>query len=832
MSEINKNGQIIHSFGLCTLQVWPERDNCADEAVQFVENAVENAEAEYQLLEGTRYYYEFDGPYCFDEKSDQAIVKYIPHKSAISGSFGVINTKLYVGTIALRVLNSDGAHVSSVRFEIRSRKLDYRTDYHRMLEDITRDYAELVMQPGAPVTQSMEIKENANATTLYQRFAFMRSIVESETFNDALHRIMASPVRKWQETIAERRICNLRRIGRKEVRQLFTAVDRISCDFPLPDALSHSLPRRIMVSDKCDTINNSENQFVKYVLYFFNGFCEDLRSKLSTKTETKRDNTSVERLKREIDCTTRRIDNFLNTNFFKAISLPSHLNLNSPVLQRKEGYREVLQAWVFFDLAAKLSWNGGEKVYEAGKRNVAALYEYWCFFKLLDVVKNVFKGKCDTRNLVTSDDKKFSLNLKQGNQLMITGTHVIESKFHHLRKINYALYYNRTFKRIKPKQDNDGEHSSYERAGSWSVQMRPDYTLSMWPSGFSVDDAKNSETDFKKLEAEAEKNDLIVHIHFDAKYRVESIIEQSDIEFSDDEACDEDDGELVKKKEKLEEEKLEEASGIYKRGDILKMHAYRDAIRRSTGAYVLYPGDKTTKLRGFREIIPGLGAFCLRPGDGDDGTNDLLVFIQNVCNHFIDQLPLPSQREQMAYYTHMVYTSGPRNVITIENHYPEKSQIILFGNCSDITKINKRYCFRIGSELGDLTLDEDVYKADYLVVYDNRSHKVFMLNRNLKPSLHTGLELIGKQYYANIHPSNAIDSMHVYCIFSLGDECSDVCINGLVDEYMKNEQAPHPTLLSTIAFYADGRILISESEVIKTNELREEEQNHGHERSD
>ena len=41
------------------------------------------------------------------------------------------------------------------------------------------------------------------------------------------------------------------------------------------------------------------------------------------------------------------------------------------------------------------------------------------------------------------------------------------------------------------------------------------------------------------------------------------------------------------------EEKSENRKGIYKNADLLKMHAYKDAIRRTGGAYVLYPGDKS-----------------------------------------------------------------------------------------------------------------------------------------------------------------------------------------------------------------------------------------------
>ncbi len=57
---------------------------------------------------------------------------------------------------------------------------------------------------------------------------------------------------------------------------------------------------------------------------------------------------------------------------------------------------------------------------------------------------------------------------------------------------------------------------------------------------------------------------------------------------------------------------------LIKEPTCLKMHAYRDAIRRTAGAYVLYPGDDQPKTKkGFHEIIPGLGAFAIRPSDID-----------------------------------------------------------------------------------------------------------------------------------------------------------------------------------------------------------------------
>ena len=49
------------------------------------------------------------------------------------------------------------------------------------------------------------------------------------------------------------------------------------------------------------------------------------------------------------------------------------------------------------------------------------------------------------------------------------------------------------------------------------------------------------------------------------------------------------------------------------------MHTYNDAIRRTIGSYVLYPGEsnlsdgKDTIFRLYDEILPGVGAFAIKP---------------------------------------------------------------------------------------------------------------------------------------------------------------------------------------------------------------------------
>ena len=74
---------------------------------------------------------------------------------------------------------------------------------------------------------------------------------------------------------------------------------------------------------------------------------------------------------------------------------------------------------------------------------------------------------------------------------------------------------------------------------------------------------------------------------------------------------------LAEEEARASEEEETESHRRSKREDLLKMHAYRDAISRTAGAYVLYPGDEPVQLARFNELLPGLGAFPLRPlGDG------------------------------------------------------------------------------------------------------------------------------------------------------------------------------------------------------------------------
>ena len=645
-------------------------------------------EEQVQIAEGLRYEYAFDGNGAENLRLEEAFGKGMvePSNNPKLLHCGSIATGLNTGRLGLMARDAAGNIVGRAALEVRSRKLGYRNDYRQMLEDITEQCVELLMELRAPAAMRIAPDPGRSPETINQRFAFLRALIGSRQFRDALHRITTHPHQRWEP---EETACDTRRSFRPDaraVRQLARAPRRS----PLPDAhplakVIASLPERISIYRNVQTEDTPENRFIKFALQTFVSFLNKMRLKLEVIGRT-----ADARLREEIATLESKLETTLAADVFCNVSELDMLPLGSTVLQRKEGYREVYQAWLKFDMAARLIWHGGDDVYGAGQRDIATLYEYWVFFKLLDIVTQVFKlEKPAVQTLIEETADGFGLKLKTGEHLAFEGVFLGGA-----RPLSVRFSYNRSFT-----QNRDPSTS-----GSWTERMRPDYTLSLWPA------------DFKEDEAEAQE--LMVHVHFDAKYRIENI---EQIFGRDDADLDE-----AGRERDLNTEKQEQREGRYKRADLLKMHAYHDAIRRTQGAYVLYPGDATKKWQGYREILPGIGAFPIRPGNGEQ---EVEKFIHEIVEHTCDRA---TTRERQSYHTYRVQevpaaysllrVYPEREADSTSRHTPPAETFVLVGwNKSDehlkwILR-EKLYNFRMDTRAGSLRLAPEVTAAQYLLLH-------------------------------------------------------------------------------------------------------------------
>ena len=701
------------------------------------EEARQHGEEVIQLLEGHSYDFELLNARDNLRVQSSRVVK----PSSIRPTIGRIDTGVETGMLQL-VLEDAQSKLPMARgaVEVLSSKINYREDYRGMLSFIADECSELLFDIRASARMRLAPKFKSGEHNLQRQLEFLSAELNSRRFVAALQRVTAMPHQKLQTHWEEQGISRLRKGGRDLARQIGSASARV----PIPTdcaAAQHmrllgvetpSLPRVVSVRRQVESVDTPENRFVKYVLTHFRDFLKGIESKLSRSVAEDR-----QRLVRTVHQLQEQLGASLSAAFFKGVSAPTILPLGSPVLQRKAGYRDILLAWIKFDLASELVWKGGDDVYGAGKRDMGALYEYWLFFQLLRLFRDKFElATPAARTLFEHTEGGLNLRLKVNEPLGIGG-----QCLRHARRLQVRFHYNLTHARS----------DSRSEPGSWTRRMRPDFTLSFWPDGYQL--------------AEAEGQELAVHVHFDAKYRVENITEL----FGD---GDED----------LGQEKAEQKRGNYKRVDLLKMHAYRDAIRRSEGAYILYPGALTgpTCFQGFHEILPGLGAFALKPGANGEalGLQHFSRFVDEVVSHVCNRA---TAREQSSYHRFHVYRADETGGgATVESPIPERDALenerpvppaehgVLVGWCDDEKQLDwiRRkglYNFRAGRREGSIRLEPAIAAARHLLLHGPGSRAWPGLWRIKKrgPRIFTAEELLRTGYPSSPDPDA------IYAVFDV-----------------------------------------------------------------
>lgn len=613
---------------LARIWLWPTRDAgltgeahplmCWSEA-----EAQARGEEPVQLRERCRYVYRLkslDGVTDLVLREGRGVTR---NPAALGGyDEGFIEPGDQCGVFPLIVTRGgDSAPLARAAVEVRSVKIDYRAHYRGMLDYIATKCAGLLLDSRAPTRLRLSSAWRGNRAALEQQLEFLRHTLESPRFRGAVDEVLRNPHRRLEGEREECRIGRPFKAGRDFARQVGRAGNRtaIPPTHPLRAMQPRlaSLPTSVTVITRTDFLDTPENRFAKMVLVEFRDFLAEVGALLGRDPHeaAKPENA---RLLREVARLRGLLDGLLGRGFLPDIARPETLPLSSPALQRKAGYRELLHLWLQFHVGAQLAWEGGQEVWQGGARNVAILYEYWLFFQIEALFRAKFACADPLHSVLVENDAGLPrLKLQRGVELRTP----IGGVWSHTagRRLAAELHFNRKFARRR-----DRDHSC---PGSWTRGVQPDYTISVWPADFT--------------EAEAEEKEAMVHIHFDAKYR---------LDFAKTVFGDDGDEDAIHDRA----ESPRETPTAAKYADLLKMHAYRDAIRRTAGAYVLYPGNGGDgklfeEFEGFHEVLPGLGAFAIRPRlDGTaEGMDDLRRFLDDVIEHLANRT---TARERASYH--------------------------------------------------------------------------------------------------------------------------------------------------------------------------------------
>lgn len=526
-----------------------------------------------RLYETKNYFCEYDENISIKIENENELAPLRSGKNQFS--FKVIN---YLGKSAFHFESKGKCY--SFPFEIIPLKISYEDDYVKLTDDIAELCSQLLLDFSSPANLNFHHNFDEQKKSSLEMFLFIRKFCSSENIDYIMQCIKANPDRIL---VHEN---EFKPYGTAPVSKNFYTNPFSNSKNLYKQENGSFLPEQITTCRKYDSYNTPANQFVKFAFIYFIQVCQNLIDTLEGNYTYKNEAVYLK----------QSLENILLDSFFYDVQDLASLPINNQVLQKREGYSQIFNAFNMLDLAMQLDWEGEKKVYEGQARNVALLYEYWLVFKLIEILKNL--GAEFDLDLEKDTDVNHMLSVKNGLLVSIKeGETSLISALLKDRNMKIKFYYNKTFS----KKDFDG--TNYQ--GSYSRPFRPDYTLSIFPSIYN--------------EKQAIEAGEVSFIHFDAKYRVSDITALF--------------GKENQNNEDFEDEKKNETMNTYNRGDLLKMHTYNDAIRKTIGSYVLYPGtsQEGKKFNIYDELLPGVGAFAIRPGDKErTGEKQIEKFISDV----------------------------------------------------------------------------------------------------------------------------------------------------------------------------------------------------------
>jgi hypothetical protein len=586
-----------------------------------------------------------------------------------------------VGRLRIQVIDRTTRLTGSTDVDVLAVKLDHETEYRQMLTDISSFAAEAVLQGFAPSVLDLAPSE-LPAELLYLRFAMIAAYLQDPAFEAAIARVTSQPHRTW---VSEQEI---RPIGSPfpagaAFRRAVCAPGRRVPWASGPSRLA-SLPAAL-VRDRAEaSVNNSANQFVKFALERWRAVSLELLDVLSLASQ-KVESGPLRRGQQIAADVGAQLDEYLAHPLFREVSSLRRMPTSDQVLLKRAGYREVFRTFAMTESGPTVRIDRGDMadVFAASQRNIATLYEFWCFLAVVDSLGRVC-GQDRTARAFTVAGDGISLTMRSGLASELSWS-VIRGG----RPLRVEVFFNRTFA------------GKDDRRGSWSQAMRPDCSVRIRPEGSTP--------------SRVARRELEVWLHFDAKYRVDNLLAQLTSATDSDELL----GEPT-------------TSGGAKRDDLLKMHAYRDAISRTAGAYVLYPGSEIMNIRrhpGFNELLPGLGAFPLRPSsDGLPSSSQALdQFFNDVLTHVASQV---TRDERHRFWTATVHRPGePTLASSLTTDFldePPADTDVLLGFVRSIEQRRwidrvRQYNIRAGDRAGAVEIGGRELGAKLLLLYENRN---------------------------------------------------------------------------------------------------------------
>ena len=275
--------------------------------------------------------------------------------------------------LGLKIDFADG-RTRTVWFEfmVVSVKMNVQRDYAEISKTIEAEKSNLVRAFlsktfwGAALDSSGEADDKGWYEILVDVFDYYR---------DACKRIVNNPHRRYEVADEWRRADKVRRWTPGLVNR-YNRMDG--------ERRAHELFRTERLLAQTDT---PENRFVLHTLRELSGKLADFAGRLEECEQISR--VWIDGVRARVD----ELKKIAKHPFFRGVSRFDGFRQQSLVLQKSAGYAQVLASWL--RLKSALTTDGND--IDVGHRPISALYEFWCFLKMRDLLKSMLGEPVDQK---------------------------------------------------------------------------------------------------------------------------------------------------------------------------------------------------------------------------------------------------------------------------------------------------------------------------------------------------------------------------------------------------------------------------------------------------
>jgi uncharacterized protein len=358
-----------------------------------------------------------------------------------------------VGETKIELRDNTNKLIFELSTEVFPQKMDYKSDYKAMMGDISAIIQNLAFDSLKDTFRRSKARLKGHATE-NEWWNILDALFEELIINlGVIKRQPKHEIRKTEKVLPIDRIKNA---SKKNIEWFVKNAQYSNFDKQGIKITSEKYYSHALSSKKYVTYDTYENRFIAWAV---KNIIEQLRE-YKKHIENESSSSDYSPLLNRIKMYQSRLQSLLHANPFNEVGNFEKRSHFSTSLTRGTGYRDFMHIYLLLTRGLELADN---EIFKIEQKNISTLYEYWCFLKLVQILKEQNASEIDYQDLIKVRANKFCVELEKGKSSKVTFKKESTGE-------TTTIYFNREFKR--------------EGKKVFTYNQRPDYAIEFKKKGF------------------------------------------------------------------------------------------------------------------------------------------------------------------------------------------------------------------------------------------------------------------------------------------------------------------------------------------------------------